>query len=96
MLEGINHQSFESIIGESVELGFGEISFLAKVESVSLLQSSEKADRQPFSVVLQSQDSENHGQQTYQLSHPALGNLSLFMVPIGMNETGIRYEIIFN
>jgi len=96
MLEGITHQSFESIIGENIDLKAGDDSFQAKVEAVSLLRKSPGQERQPFSVVLQAHDAQNHGQQMYQLSHPGLGVLGLFLVPLGPGEEGMRYEIVFN
>ena len=96
MLEGITHKSFESIVGESVDLKAGEDSFQADVEAVSLLRKSPGQERQPFAVVLQARDASNHGQQMYQLSHPGLGVLSLFLVPVGPGVEGMRYEIVFN
>jgi len=96
MLEEITHETFESIVGETVDLQAGETSFQADVEAVSLLRKNPDQERQPFSVELQAHDSENHGQQMYQLSHPDLGTVSLFLVPIGVGEPGIRYEAVFN
>ena len=96
MIENITHESFQSIVGDSVDLRAGEVDFQAVVKSVNLLRENPGQGRQPFSVVLQSQDIESHGQQTYHLSHPDLGELELFLVPIGLDEEGILYEIIFN
>jgi len=96
MLEKITHQSFEAIVGETVGLNSGEVSFQAEVESVTLLRQNPDQQRQPFSVVLQALDDSNHGQQIYQLKHPDLGDLSLFLVPIRPGENGMRYEIVFN
>ena len=96
MLEGITHKSFESIVGETVDLQAGETDFQAEVEAVNLLREYPEQVRQPFSVVLQSHDEVNHGQQMYKLSHPGLGDLSLFLVPIEAGERGIVYEVIFN
>ena len=96
MLEGITHKSFESIVGETIDLKAGEDSFQADVEAVSLLRQSPGQERQPFAVVLQAHDANNHGQQMYQLSHPDLGVLRLFLVPVGPGEKGMRYEAVFN
>ena len=96
MLEGITHKSFESIVGETVDLKAGENSFQANVETVSLLRMNPGQERQPFAVLLQAHDANNHGQQMYQLSHPGLGVLDLFLVPVGPGEEGMRYEIVFN
>jgi hypothetical protein len=96
MLENITHESFEALIGQTVELQAGDIAFPANVESVRVLSQSGGGQRQAFSVEVQSHTAENHGQQIYRLSHSDLGNLDLFMVPIGVGEKGIRYEIVFN
>ena len=96
MLEGISHESFESIVGETIELEAAEIRFPARVQDVTLLRRQSGQQRQPFSVVLQSFDADNHGQQIYRLGHPQLGDLELFAVPIGPGAEGMRYEIVFN
>jgi hypothetical protein len=96
MLEGITYESFESIVGKTVDLRAGEVSFQADVQEVRLLRQNPGQERQPFSVVLQAHDANNHGQQTYQASHPDLGDLSLFLVPIGPDEDRMRYEAVFN
>jgi hypothetical protein len=96
MLENITHEAFEALIGQTVELEAGDIAFPAEVASVRVLKQSPGAQRQAFSVELQSHAAKNHGQQIYRLSHDDLGVLDLFMVPIGAGEKGIRYEIVFN
>ena len=35
-------------------------------------------------------------QHMYQLRHEAMGDLTLFLVPIGRDERGFRYEAVFN
>ena len=35
-------------------------------------------------------------QAIYRLEHPALGPMDVFLVPIGRDREGIRYEVIFN
>ena len=96
MLENITHQTFEALLGESVELKSEDAGFRATVKSVRLLQQNPGHGRQPFSVELETPDAENRGQRMYQLSHPDLGDLSLFMVPMGPGEQGMVYEIVFN
>ena len=96
MLKDITHKSFESIVGETVELKAGDASFQAVVETVSLLRQNSGPGRQPFSVELQAHEDVSHGQQMYQLSHPGLGELNLFMVPVGPGKRGMCYEIVFN
>jgi len=35
-------------------------------------------------------------QGTFALEHPSMGELLLFMVPVGRDERGFRYEVVFN
>jgi hypothetical protein len=35
-------------------------------------------------------------QRTYTLEHERMGELELFVVPVGIDERGYRYEIVFN
>jgi hypothetical protein len=36
------------------------------------------------------------GQGTFQMEHPGIGNFPLFLVPIGPDAQGMRYEAAFN
>ena len=96
MQNDITHQVFESIIGEAVEFKAGAVCFQARVESVNLLQQNPGQERQPFSVELLADSVDDHGQQIYVLSHPLLGQASLFAVPVGPDKEGMRYQIVFN
>jgi hypothetical protein len=35
-------------------------------------------------------------QGTYAMEHPAMGEMQLFIVPIGRDERGFQYEVVFN
>ena len=96
MLEEIDHTTFESLVGETVDLQAGDVKFQADIESVSLLKQNPDLVRQPFTVELQAHESISHRQQMYELSHPDLGELDLFIVPVGPGERGMCYEIVFN
>ena len=36
-----------------------------------------------------------HGQGRYRLSHPGLGDLEVFLVPVGASDAGVAYEVSF-
>jgi hypothetical protein len=36
-----------------------------------------------------------HGQGVYRLSHPQLGDLDVFLVPVGASDAGVAYEVSF-
>lgn len=65
-----------------------EVNRLSKAQSIG--------DREPFSIVFQSVNKEPIPQQIYRLSNEQLGDLEIFIVPIGQDEAGVRYEAVFS
>jgi hypothetical protein len=51
--------------------------------------------REPFSLHFLGPRFPVYGQGTYRVSHPDLGDIDLFMVPIGSSDEGITYEATF-
>lgn len=52
-------------------------------------------ERLQFSLVFRGPHASFLAQGTYVLSHRALGDLELFLVPIGADAEGLRYEAAF-
>lgn len=52
--------------------------------------------RHGFALLLQSTINNYLQQGIYHITHEALEPMELFIVPVGPNQTGMRYEIIFN
>ena len=53
-------------------------------------------DRDTFSIVFRGDNSRILEQQIYRISNATLGELELFIVPIGPDEQGMRYEAVFS
>ena len=51
--------------------------------------------RAPFSVVFLGPRDPVLPQRIYRLEHDELGTLDLFLVPIGRDDAGVRYEAVF-
>ncbi len=49
----------------------------------------------PFSLLFSSEEKGILPQQVYTIEHSQLGNLDVFLVPIGSDEKSINYEAIF-
>ena len=96
MQNDITHHVFESILGEVVDLRSEVIQFRAKVESINLLRQNPGQQRQPFSVELIADSIDDYRQQIYIMTHPELGEISLFAVPLGPEKDGMRYQVVFN
>ncbi len=74
--------------GDSMELELVEAE-LSKVQQT-------QADRAPFALVFRGPADIVLPQQLYALSHEALGAVTIFLVPIGPDDEGMRYEAIFH
>lgn len=51
--------------------------------------------RDPFSLLFRGSLAPVLPQCIYRLEHPRLGPLDIFLVPVGPDHTGMRYEAIF-
>lgn len=69
----------------------------AEVIDVSTLKNFANSNVEPFSFTLRTeQKNEYFPQAIYTIEHPSKGDLALFMVPIGFDAEGMKYEIIFS
>lgn len=97
MLEQLTLEDFEPLIGATFELDNG-----SETRSAQLLQARGGRGgggdfRAPFSLIVRAEMAGDYWPQgTYRLRHPTLGELDLFMVPIGPDGEGMRYEISFS
>ncbi len=98
MLEGLAYSDFFERVGEefrvagedaAVVLVLSEITDLARREAPS-------PRRSPFSLIFRGPLRPTLVQRTWPLEHEALGRLEIFLVPIGPDASGMRYEAIFN
>ena len=68
---------------------------LADVAALSPQTSSTGAFRAPFRLIFHGPTQPVHPQATLPLDHPQLGRIEIFLVPIGPDAIGMRYEAIF-
>jgi hypothetical protein len=52
--------------------------------------------RPPFSLIFLGADARVLPQRLYQLTHEAMGELAIFLVPVGQDARGISYQAVFN
>ncbi len=68
---------------------------LIEVADLGAASASDSARRQPFSLIFRAPGPGFLPQRIYSLEHAALGQLDLFLVPIGPDQNGMRYQAIF-
>ncbi|MFY9556232.1 MAG: hypothetical protein WAV47_16085 [Blastocatellia bacterium] len=68
----------------------------AELELISVTDVGSSPRQIQFSLVFLGPVNAPIEQNTYKLDHDRLGALDLFLVPIGRDKEGVRYEAIFN
>jgi hypothetical protein len=52
--------------------------------------------RAPFSLIFRGPDASVLPQGNYQLHHDGLGDIAIFIVPVGKDPEGVEYQALFN
>jgi hypothetical protein len=93
----INASNFEAILNQKIEIAFSHAEKLeAEIIDVTHLRYI-GVGRAPFSVVFRTaQKTEYYQQGTYLVFLPDMEALELFLVPIGLDKIGMRYEAVFS
>lgn len=98
MLESLKISDFSGRVGEEFRLeGPAGAVPLRLVEVVDLgWRENPGPRRSPFSLVFSGPQAPVFPQRIWPLEHAALGRLEIFIVPIGPDGSGMRYEAVFN
>ncbi len=89
---------FAALQGKEVIIHFGELHPLpAKIISLVSYKSYEIHTRTPFSVIFRTAQKEFYFQQgIYNIELPEKGMVAVFLVPLGPDQEGMKYEAVFN
>jgi hypothetical protein len=63
----------------------------ARLVEVKVMRAPEGCEQ--FSALFIGPVTPAYGQGTYRFAHAALGEVDLFMVPLGLGSTGMQYEV---
>jgi len=74
----------------------GSIYPLKLISADKLNNSATVDDREAFSIVFRGESSLKLEQKIYRISHNTMGDMELFIVPIGPDDKGMRYEAVFS
>jgi hypothetical protein len=98
MSDNLTCEAFSPHVGEtfrlSVESGDGLDLELVEAEFCKTQDST--SDRKPFALVFRGPPEPCLQQQIFSLDHDKMGTLDIFLVPIGPDEKGMRYEAVFS
>jgi hypothetical protein len=88
---------FDTHLGQGFQLSTDQQRLevqLIRVQAFNL-QVPEAQGRSPFSLWFRGPHRPQLAQGTFCVDHPVMGELAMFLVPIGVDADGMRYEAIF-
>jgi len=60
------------------------------------IEAQEQADMERFSAIFMGPPDIFIPQQTYRVSHPEMGEFDIFLVALGQDPEGFKYEAVYN
>jgi hypothetical protein len=97
-LSEISMAHFKPLLNKTFEIQFEESKNL-QAELIDVLEFSNngQSNRVPFSITFRTQQKNEYYQQaTYIISADKFGRIPIFLVPIGPDSIGMKYEAIFS
>ena len=97
-LKHVSVNDFTPYLNLKLNIGFSqEITLPAELIAVTQLGGYSPLERTPFSIVLRTeQKTEYYQQGTYIIKHPSQGEMLIFLVPLGFDRDGMKYEAVFS
>ncbi len=96
-LADITHQQFAARLNQSFLIRFEDDAVLeSELVEVSPWGNPSPGQRQPFSLMFRGMGDPVLPQRIYSVENEEMGSLELFLVPIGPDERGMRYEAVFS
>ncbi len=96
MLDLLTIAAFAPCLGEVFQARADGLALDLTLIEVKALRSRTGQPREPFTLLFRGPLAPLLPQRIHSLHHDALGALEIFLVPIGPDETGQRYEAVFN
>lgn len=98
MLDKLSSADFSPHLNQTFRLHAGELTL--EIELISVEERgaaySPNAQRKPFSIIFRGPLEPILPQMIYKIEHSEMGALDLFVVPIGPDERGMRYQAVFS
>jgi hypothetical protein len=96
MVEKLSHEDFENRVGEKFTATTPDGNALhLTLTDVSVRGEAAEGHRTPFSIEFRDEAHEHVPQQTLAVEHGEMGQFDLFLVPLGPDPRGMRYEAVF-
>lgn len=92
-----NFEDFSGCVDKPFTLQLDDATYpLTLISADKLPSSAALGDREAFSIVFRGEGDLVLAQQIYRIRNDTLGEMDLFIVPIGPDEKGMCYEAVFS
>ena len=95
MSVAFDRDSFASVIGSSFKLASGD-GTTVDLELIEVTELKQRPSQESFAAVFLLPEPYRAEQGLYTLVHETLGELELFLVPIGLDGQRLKLEAVFN
>lgn len=96
----VSASQFAASVGTKFRVSWGteDSAELELIEATSFAKGARKGvERVPFTLTFRAATTQFYlPQGTYRLDHASHGELHIFLVPIGPDDVGMRFEAVFN
>jgi hypothetical protein len=94
----VKSDDFKTYLNQPLDVNFSEsIAVASVITKITDLNSYSPLERSAFSVELQTTgDMTRRPQGIYRINHPVKKGLDVFLVPIGIDNNGMKYEAVFS
>ena len=93
----IKAEDFKDFLNQSLDVHFPDSTVPSVLTRITDLNSYSPLERGAFSIELQTTgDMTNRPQGIYRINHPVINSLDVFLVPIGKDSNGMKYEAVFS
>jgi len=95
MLDTLHKDSWQALLNQRFEYSTTPEPIYFELIEVAGMGEKPDAQREPYSLLFRGPEQPVLEQSIVALKHEQLGELSIFLVPIGSDAQGMRYEAVF-
>jgi hypothetical protein len=98
MLENVTYEDFQKWLNQKFQIQYGGGAIEVELTECRTLSSPRRKDaqREPFALIFRGPRQPVLPQRIYKLGGGPAATLEIFMVPVGPDATGMRYEAVFS
>jgi len=93
---GLRYADFEALEGQEFQLRLDEAEGIVLTLKEVTRMDRAPEDHESFSLIFAGPREPLLPQRMYKLTNPSLGDTLVFLVPVGIKDTGAQYEAVYS